>query len=75
EVNPWVDKAGSRIEKKTQGQKNFPSTLGGLTNYVIRHMSWYGNTASSSAAMHTLCKPSVEAPVQVMCIAGGTEYK
>jgi len=43
---------GSRIEKKDLGSIFSPSTLGGLTNYVIRHMSKYGNIMSSSASFN-----------------------
>jgi hypothetical protein len=45
---------GSGIEKKDPGSNFFPLTLGGLTNYVIRHMSRYGNNMSSAAAIGRL---------------------
>ena len=40
-------KGVSGLKKKTWGQFFFPLTLGGLTNYIIRHMSKYGYIMSS----------------------------
>ena len=50
----YLAQGGSGIEKKDLGSIFFfSSTLGGLTNYVIRHMSKYGNIMSSSASFPT----------------------
>jgi len=51
EVHYYVQ-GGVRIEKKRPGVDFlFPLTLGGLTNYVIRHTSIYGNIMSSVALL------------------------
>ena len=52
-----MTQGGLGIEKKDLGSIFFFSlTLGGLTNYVIRHTSIYGNVTSfavTSSAVHT----------------------